>query len=223
MQRTTLPPARAPRHARSPWLALTTLCVLVAASACSSTPTRASQAAVDDAALPRGVYAPGVPVSNPPYATFHASWKTRADAHYVYLEHYGSYTETGALIPSLLREVEAQGLEDDGPPFALFYDDPAVTPVAQLRSRACVPIAGARSPRSPLRYEVLPLCNVAFAAVSGNYAEVPRAYPHLFAYMERFNWEVDGPIREVYIVTPTRGLSPQELLCEVQIPVATRR
>lgn len=171
---------------------------------------------------PEAVYAPGVPVSHPPFTTFHASWKTRADAHYVYLEHYGSYADTGALVPSLLREVSAQGLAADGPPFALFYDDPAVTAVDELRSRVCVPIAGARSPRAPLRYEILPQCNVAYAVISGRYPDAPRAYPKLFEYMDRFNWTVDGPIREVYVVPPA-GRSERDLVCEIQVPVATRR
>ncbi|MEZ6017488.1 MAG: GyrI-like domain-containing protein [Planctomycetota bacterium] len=201
------------------WIAIT----LGAWSGCASGPGTTS-ATVGPEAPPRvNVYAPGIPVSHPPFTVFHASWKTRADAHYVYFEHYGSYAETGSLIPSLLRELAAQGLEDDGPPFALFYDDPAVTPVDQLRSRVCVPISGARSPRSPLRYEVLPQCNVAYAVVSGAYSEAPRAYPKLFEYMETYNWEVDGPIRETYVVPPTGDRKLQDLMCEIQVPVATRR
>jgi len=170
-----------------------------------------------------GVYAPGVPTSHPPYKTFQASWKTRADSHYVYFEHIGSYVETAALIPSLVRELNAQGLAADGPPFALYFDDPAKTPLAQLQSRVCMPISGSRSPKAPLRYDLLPQVNVAYAAVSGPYPDAPRAYPHLFEYMDRFNWEADGPIREIYVVAPGSVRDPRDLLCEIQIPVATRQ
>jgi len=154
--------------------------------------------------------------------TFNASWKTRTDAHYVYVEHYGSYTECGACIPGLMRELQSQGLEEDGPPFVLFYDDPATTPIAQLRSRICAPIRGSRSPRAPLRYDLLPQVNVAYAVVSGAYTEVPRAYPQMNAYLGRSNWELAGPIREIYVVPPI-GRKPADLLCEVQFPIATRR
>lgn len=170
-----------------------------------------------------GVYSPGVPTSHPPFQEFHASWKTRSDAHYVYFEHRGSYVETAALIPSLVRELAAQGLEADGPPFALYYDDPAVTPTAELLSRVCMPITGTRSPATPLRYDLLPPVNVAYAVVSGPYPDAPRAYPKLFEYMERFKWVADGPIREIYVVAPGAASTPRDLLCEIQIPIATRR
>jgi effector-binding domain-containing protein len=190
---------------------------------CVSAPTRG---VVDHRPTPAqvtGVYAPGVPTSHPPFTQFNANWKTRADAHYVYFEHVGNYIETPALIPSLIRELTAQGLEADGPPFTLYFDDPAVTPRAELRSRVCMPITGARSPQAPLRYEVLPQVNVAYAVISGPYPDAPRAYPHLFKYMDGFNWEADGPIREIYIVAPSAARDPRDLLCELQIPVATRR
>ena len=68
------------------------------------------------------VIVPDLPVSHPPFEQVQASWKQRMDVAYVYLEHTGSYTGTGALIPMVHRELKAQGLEPDGPPFALFYD-----------------------------------------------------------------------------------------------------
>jgi effector-binding domain-containing protein len=111
----------------------------------------------------------------------------------------GSYTETGSLIPVLQREMIAQELEPTGPPFALYYDDPGTTPVERLRSRACIPIGGERSPRQPLQYEVLPSTTVVYALVAGPYPEVPRSYPGLYAFLERQGWIENGPIREIYL------------------------
>ena len=157
-----------------------------------------------------------------PFEDVQASWKQRLDQPYVYLEHRGSYTETGTLLPALHRELAAQGLEPSGAPFCLFYDDPALVPVAGLRSRACVPIAGPRSPRSPLAYDVLPSTTVAYAYASGSYADVPRMYPGIYRFMSHMNWVENGPIREVYLVAPTAAVRPQDLICEVQIPAAPR-
>ena len=107
-----------------------------------------------------------LPVSHPPYDTFHASWRVRLEEGYVFLEHYGSYTDTGARIPALLREMRVQGIEPTGAPFCLYYSDPAKTARESLYSRACVPIAGVRSTRTPLAYDVLPPVSVAYAYVS---------------------------------------------------------
>ena len=85
----------------------------------------------------------------------------RMSAPYAYLEHRGHYNDARALVSTLMREVDAQRIQRDGPPFVLFFDDPAQRPVAELVARVCVPIAGQRSPSSQLRYDVLPEANVA--------------------------------------------------------------
>ena len=145
----------------------------------------------------------------------------RLDQPYIYLEHYGSYTETGSILPVVIREMRIQGLEPSGAPFCLFYDDPEQKDVNQLLSRACVPIADQRSPVTPLRYDVLPSRTVAYAFVSGPYPEVPRSYRHLLDYMGTRNFVIDGPIRETYIVPPSVAKTPADFLCEVQVPVAS--
>ncbi|MEM9801030.1 MAG: GyrI-like domain-containing protein [Planctomycetota bacterium] len=198
--------------------ALTVLGLLALAAACAAPSDTSAQVGVDAPAATR-TFVPSLPISHPPYDEFHPSWMQRLDQPYVYVDHTGPYTQTGAHIPVLLRELAAQGLEADGPPFCLFFDDPAEAPADELRSRACVPIAGPRSPTAPLEYDVLPSVTVAYAFVSGPYPDVPRAYPHLLAYMESMNWDVDGPIRETYIVPPGSAPSPANLLCEIQVPV----
>ncbi len=163
-------------------------------------------------------YVPDLPISQPPYREVHASWKQRLDVPYVFMEHFGSYSGTGALIPALHREVMAQGLEPDGPPFALFYDNPSQVPLDQLRSRACIPVRGARAVRAPLRYEVVRSTTVGYAFVSGPYPDAPRAYPGVFAYLDKMGWQQAGPIREVYLVPPGADPDPSALVCEIQIP-----
>ncbi|HPF15274.1 MAG: GyrI-like domain-containing protein [Planctomycetes bacterium] len=185
----------------------------------STSPTRIGSG---NSASAQTVYVPDLPIGHPPYDRIDASWKQRLDQPYVYMEHIGSYTETGTLLPALHRELAAQGLEPAGAPFCLFYEDPALVPVAQLRSRACVPIAGARSPKAPLAYDVLPSTTVAYAFVSGAYPDVPRGYAGVYQFMKRMNWVENGPIREIYLVPPTPGIDSSELVAEIQIPAAPR-
>ena len=199
-------------------------CALGGLAACASYPD--SQAGISPAgsvnAQAAGTYTPDLPVNAAPFDDAQVSWKQRLDQPYVYLEHRGSYTETGTLLPALHRELAAQGLEASGAPFCLFYDDPALVPLGSLRSRACVPIAGPRSPRSPLAYDVLPSTTVAYAYGSGSYSDMPRLYPGIYKFMSKMNWVENGPIREVYLVAPTASVRPEDLVCEVQIPAAPR-
>lgn len=204
---------------RSGSAALTLATIALVVSGCSSSPDTAQSQAPGPSAAPGLTYQTSLPVSDPPFDTLHASWVVRLEEGYVYMDHYGSYTDTAAHLPTLIREMRVQGIEPSGPPFCLFYDDPAATPRDQLRSRACVPIEGIRSPKTPLAYDVLPAVSVAYAYVSGPYPEVPRAYPRLFQWMAERNWIANGPIREEYIVPPSRASKPSDYLCQIQIPV----
>lgn len=170
-------------------------------------------------------YVPDLPITPPPYRQVHASWKLRLEVAYVYFEHHGSYNATGALIPALHRELVAQGLEPDGPPFALFYDNPAQVPVQDLYSRACIPVRGARTVSAPLHYDHVPSETCGYAFVSGNYPDAPQAYPGIFNYIQGMGWQpardASGhhlPIREIYLVPPGSNPDPTSLVCEIQIP-----
>ncbi|MEE8469445.1 MAG: GyrI-like domain-containing protein [Planctomycetota bacterium] len=191
------------------------------AAACSA--ARASAPAEPDPAHWNIV--PDLPIAAPPYERVTAHWKQRMEVPYVFLEHRGSYADTGALIPVLHRELSAQGLEPDGPPFCLFYDDPSQVAVRDLRSRAAIPVRGARAVLAPLAYEVLRSTTVGYAFVSGAYPDAPRAYPSVFAFLDRMHWEPAGPVREIYLVPPGSDPDPSKLVCEIQIearPVGSR-
>lgn len=166
------------------------------------------------------IYEPDLAVSDPPFDQVHANWKQRLDQPYVYIEHLGSYTETGRLLPVLDEALRRAGVDVSGPPFALFYDDPGRVPIDRLRSRACLPVAGPVEVEPPLEYAVLPNATVVYCVASGPYPELPRCYPGLYAYMRRMAWVEDGPIREIYLVPPSTVADWSELRAEVQIPVA---
>ena len=145
---------------------------------------------------------------------FEVNWKERMTQPYVYLEYRGDYRDMGDTMRRLLEA--GQTLQVNGPPFALFYDDPATTPVDQLRARACLPV-----PTSPtglpegMRFEVLPRAMVVYARVRGPYNQLGRSYRALFDYMRKLGWKPNGPIRELYLVNPGEG---SELVGEVQVP-----
>jgi effector-binding domain-containing protein len=168
-------------------------------------------------------FQPDLPLSVAPFSEVHATWKQRIDQPYVFVEFTGSYTGTGRMLPKVHEAMASRGLEPAGPPFALFYDDPGRVPVEQLRSRACVPVGGRVDTGSALSFDVLPSTTVVYAFAVGPYPEVPRAYPGLYAFMEAGGWVESGPIRETYLISPAEVASFDELVTEIQIPVAYGR
>ena len=85
---------------------------------------------------------PDLPVSQPPFEQVHVNWKDRLPLAYVFVDHIGTYTETGRELETVAKAMKAQELVPTGPPFVLFFDDPGKVPVDQLRSRACFPVDG---------------------------------------------------------------------------------
>lgn len=161
-----------------------------------------------------------LPLTRAPYAEVHANFKERLDQPYVYLEHRGSYLETMRALPKLAKAAADAGLELAGPPFGLYYDDPGVVAVGELRSRVCLPITAESFEKAPdAMLDILPQATVVYAYVAGAYPEVPRALPGLLGYMRSMRWRENGPVREVYLVQPGAGVADSNLVCELQVPV----
>ncbi|MCC6406395.1 MAG: GyrI-like domain-containing protein [Planctomycetes bacterium] len=163
-----------------------------------------------------------LPIARAPFAHVEANWKQRLDQAYVYVELVGSYTRIGKALESADRALREQGIEPSGPPFALYFDDPAEVPTEQLRARACFPVDSRVDVREPLACDLLPGTTVVYAYVAGPYPEVPRAYPGIFAFLERMRWREAGPIREIYWVHPGTVKDWSELVTEVQVPATAR-
>lgn len=197
-----------------------TLAPVLALSACATIETSGDVGA--DLAPNSWVYQSDLPISHPPFTTVHCNWKDRLDQPYVYLEHLGPYSGTGALIPEVHRLLAQQGIQASGPPFALYYDDPASVQPSALHSRACVPVESWTRATGHLSSGSLPSRTVAYAVASGPYPQVPTCYKGLFGYMDSMNWTLAGPIREIYLIPPSETLGYEALLCEVQVPVARK-
>ncbi len=182
--------------------------------ACAATP----DASGPSVSGPTFVPVRDLPVNHAPFGELESSWKQRLAQPYVYLDHTGSYRDTGALLPVLHREALAQGLTPSGPPFGLYYDNPAAVPVERLRSRACLPVATPVEPRPPLAGATLPSTTVIYAYIGGPYPEVAQAYPPLLGHLARMGWVLSGPVRETYLIAPDSVQDYGELITEIQIP-----
>lgn len=159
-----------------------------------------------------------VAIARPPYHAVATEWKERLDQPYVFLELVGPYSDTGRFLGELRSHLESQGLRASGPPFALFFDDPLRVAPENCRSRLCVPVETGVAVGAPLGFAVLPAARVVYALVAGPYNGVSAAYPAMFDVMRTRSWVLDGPIREIYQVDPSRVASFDELVTEIQMP-----
>ena len=186
------------------------LCALlpIALAACASTSVdRPVQVSVSPAAA-----------TTPPSGAFDIDWKQRLDPPYVFLEVVGDYRDARRQLATLAQQAAAQGVRPSGPPFGLFYDDPARVPVEFCRARICWPVASTTSVAGPLGYDVLPSQVVLYGFARGRYADLEQAYGGMFEELRQKSWVLDGPIREIYHTDPGTVRGPEELMAELQMP-----
>jgi effector-binding domain-containing protein len=189
------------------------LVVLVAAS-CGAPRT------VDRAPISGVGARPEPTLGDPTRVRIEANWKERLEQPYVYLEKRGDYRDLGEAMNRLLEEARALGLRGDGPPFALFFDDPGRVALSELRARVCFPVGERPARTGALEYELLPRAMVVYARVPGAHTAVAHAYPALFSYLRELGWRQGGPVREVYLLKEREN--SEELVTEVQIPWTSR-
>ena len=145
-------------------------------------------------------------------------WKERLEQPYVFVEVFGDYRRIGDTMRALQQRAKLAGIEASGPPFVLYFDDPAQVATSQLRARACLPV-NVRIGSSPgLELDLLPRAMVAYTNVRGAYPELPRAYPSLFNYLRDHGWVANGPLREIYFTDPGGVESWDDLQSELQLP-----
>lgn len=143
-----------------------------------------------------------------------------APAKAVTVAHKGAYMEIGKAFGTLFAELPAQRLMRPGLKMvAIYYDDPALVPEADLRSRAGV-ISDAAALRAPL--ETAEICGGPYAVLryTGPYAGLGAAYKWLYGtWLPASGREAaDAPAFEEYINSP-RDTPPAELLTDICLPL----
>ena len=135
--------------------------------------------------------------------------------------HKGAYPEIGRAFEKLGATIGPRGLFPQmGKMVGVYYDSPADTAAADLRSHAgfeCgpeVPLA------APLEQVTLPAGRHAVLTYQGPYAGLPAAYDQLFGLWLPQSGEepADSPVFEIYLNSPM-DTAPDDLLTEICLPL----
>lgn len=109
-----------------------------------------------------------------------------------------------------------EGARADKPPFSIYYDDEYRD--KEVDAEIAVPLRYAIPEHELIRVRQLPrLSNVACVVHVGEYSEIYQAYNALLAWIEAHDYEMTGPIREVYLRYGADGLDfelPQTYLAD---------
>jgi AraC family transcriptional regulator len=138
------------------------------------------------------------------------------------IAHEGDFSGIGVAFDRLLVTGVARGLV--GPStryFGLFYQDPACTPVAALRSDVCLDVPRSFAAEGDLRTFDIPGGRHAVITHVGPYAELHRAYTWLYGdwLLESGEEPANSPCVEEYLNDP-RTTPATELKTEIALPLA---
>ena len=128
----------------------------------------------------------------------------------------------GKLLGELFGELGGMGIAPAGPPIALYYDQEHKE--SDVDVEVAAPIGGevpqlsgrARQRELPAEGKMASLMHC------GSYEDFNQAYKALMAWVDANDYQMSGPIREIYLRGPESGSDPSEYMTEIQMPVAER-
>ena len=139
-----------------------------------------------------------------------------------FIPRMGSYSQIPQTMTQLMRWVTANGYRAEGPPSGVYFNNPMVTPEAELTWEIRVPLAGKPrelSPSGGVGIKTVSAGEIAAAIHRGPYAQVGNTYQELGRWLGEQGYRVAGPAEEVYLSDPST--TPEaELMTEIRMPVA---
>lgn len=152
---------------------------------------------------------------------YQVTFKTLPDTEVVSLSHRGSYLNIGQAFERLGSWLGVRQLLDaNSQMLAMYYDDPATVPEAELRSRACFTVSQASALEAPFERVTIAGGEYAVLRHKGAYDGLMAAYQWFFGvWLLQSGRELrDAPSFEVYLNTPL-DTAPAELLTEICLPL----
>jgi AraC family transcriptional regulator len=135
--------------------------------------------------------------------------------------HSGSYMQIDRAMGRLFAELAAGKLmAQNQKMIGVFFDDPDLMPVDELRSEACSPVAADAALAPPLQETVLRGGLYARLSYTGPYADMKNAYRWLLGvWLPGSGQEADdAPIFEAYLNNP-RDVPPTDLRTDIHLPL----
>ena len=141
------------------------------------------------------------------------------------LEMRGSYQRIGEAMKKVKAWIDEEGIEQAGYPFCMFYDNPGETPEPELRSEACIPVAGKFEPQGQFRMKEVGETLVAETKHEGRPEEFAKTYGPFLEGLLKQGYQIVGPAREFFLTAsdvkgPGSGFLIQQPIAKKQSPSA---
>ena len=128
-----------------------------------------------------------------------------------------TYADQGALWEELFGYLGQKGAGFAGTPLAIYYDEEYKERDVDLE--VCVPVSADVEETGRIRMSDLPGGeDIASVIHKGPFEGVHAAYTAVLEWMAGNGYELNGPVREVYLTDP-KQIAPEDYITDVQVPV----
>lgn len=134
------------------------------------------------------------------------------------LEKKGPYDEARKSFSELIGWAISNKVIITGLPFAIYYDDPNRVIPESTRYEVCLPIVQSIKGDKIVRVKKMPATEVASTIYVGTYDKIGPTYVNLMSWLEKNNYIIVGPAREVYLNDPSK-VPAESLKTEIQFPI----
>lgn len=130
----------------------------------------------------------------------------------------GPYSDAGKAISELMASVEQEKLTVIGPPYGMYFDNPATVKPESTRYEMCVPVEPAAKntadPKTGFAVKDAPAMMVAVADYMGPYDQVGPTYEKLHQWIAENKFEPAGAMVEWYLSDPS-AVKPESLQAKI--------
>lgn len=147
--------------------------------------------------------------------------KTVKETQVVYMECEGSYQKIPEYIQEMGMWVMDKGLEMTGMVYGTYYNSPDDVPEEELIYEIGFSVEGDIEVEGKVKVKTIPEHTVVAGLHEGPYTEVGPIIGAVANYAITNNYEIVGPITEIYLNDPGM-VDESELLTEVQFPVVKK-
>ena len=134
----------------------------------------------------------------------------------------GSFDQMPGAFGKLIGWLGSKGYAPAGPPFGMYFDDPAQVAAGDLRWELHFTIGEDAPPSGPdeegLGIKRLEAAEYAFAIHKGPYDQVGPVWGAIAGWIPANGYRIVGAPQEVYLSDPNSA-PPEELLTEIRFPV----
>ncbi|KAF5088866.1 GyrI-like domain-containing protein [Methanobacterium aggregans] len=138
-----------------------------------------------------------------------------------FISYKGSYEKIPELLGRVVGFLMEKNLQIELPVYGAYFNSPHEVAPEELEWEVGAAFLGEVDPEDDVQIKKVPEHEAVSTVFKGPYGEAASVYGSLFEHTAKNNYQIAGPVEEIYLNSPDE-VPESELLTEVQFPVVKK-